>query len=170
MKINEMLLPEFDQEIANTRKTIERIPEEKLSWKPHPKSWSLGELVTHIVNLPNWMVETLTKDKMDIGSSGNESTPPRQTIASSKEALELFEKNVAHARDLLSQATNEQLMAPWSLVNNGKTVFTMPRLSVLRHFVMNHLIHHRAQLTVYLRLNNVPVPALYGPSADEGGI
>lgn len=167
MNLNELLLPEFEREMENTRKTIERIPEDKLSWKPHPKSWSLAELVTHICNLPTWAIQTLKEDRMDLAPPGVEPPAPRKPVNSQAEALKLFAQNTAAVRELLTTAGNESLMSPWTLLSGGHTVFTMPRLAVLRSFFLNHIIHHRAQLTVYLRLNDVAVPAIYGPSADE---
>jgi uncharacterized damage-inducible protein DinB len=166
MAITETLLPEFDQEIANTRKTLERIPDDKFSWKPHEKSMTLGNLAIHLANLPSWTVQTLERDSLDIAPPG---APPARTEPpkSRSEVLEKFDKYAAEARTALAAAKDEQLRKPWSLLSNGQTIFTLPRIAVLRSFVINHMIHHRAQLGVYLRLNNVPVPAIYGPSADE---
>ena len=169
MAMSAALLPEFDQEMANTRKTLERVPDDKFDWKPHAKSFAMGGLATHIATLPSWTVETIEKDALDIEPVGGE--PYRATPASSrKELLETFDKNVAAARAAIAGASDEHLFKPWSLLKGGAVVLTLPRVAVLRSFVMNHLIHHRAQLGVYLRLNDVPVPALYGPSADEGAM
>lgn len=169
MTLSKALLPEFDQEMANTRKTIERIPEDKLDWRPHPKSTTLGGLVTHLSNLPSWTVFTINQDLLDIAPVG--AAPFRlEPIRSRKEALDAFDKNVVAAQSALAAASDEVLLKPWSLLSGGKTVFTLPRIAVLRSFVMNHTIHHRAQLGVYLRLNAIPVPSIYGPSADEGGM
>jgi uncharacterized damage-inducible protein DinB len=162
MAISDALLPEFDHEMANTRKTLERVPEGKFDWKPHEKSGTMGWLATHVARLPSWAVITLQQDSIDIG------TPDATPGPAQGELLQVFDKNVAEARAAISGAKDEQFLEPWSLLNNGKTIFTMPKVAVLRSFVMNHLIHHRAQLGVYLRLNNIPVPSLYGPSADEG--
>lgn len=168
MKISETLLPEFDQEMANTRKTLERVPDDKLAWKPHPKSSTLGALATHIALMPGWTVATLQNDSFDYAPVG---APPFQPpkAESRKEMLDLFDKGFGEARAALQAANDEQLLATWSLLAGGKTVFAMPRIAVIRNLVMNHMIHHRAQLGVYLRLNDLPVPALYGPSADETG-
>ncbi len=163
MPISQALLPEFDHEMAGTRKTLERVPEDKYDWKPHEKSMALGRLAQHLSEIPGWVKFTLEQDSLDF--SGPYQPPPLGTRA---QMLEMFDKNVAEARALISAAKDEGLAQPWSLSSNGKTLFTMPRAGVLRGFIMNHMIHHRAQLGVYLRLNDVPVPALYGPSADEG--
>jgi uncharacterized damage-inducible protein DinB len=166
MAMSAALLPEFDQEMANTRKTLERVPDDKFGWKPHVKSTAMGGLATHVANLPTWTVETIEKDALDIEPPGGE--PYRLPPANSqKELLEAFDRNVAAARAAIAGASDEHLFKPWSLLKGGVVVLTLPRVAVLRSFVMNHLIHHRAQLGVYLRLNDVPVPGLYGPSADE---
>ena len=166
--IRDALLPEFDQEIANTRKTLERCPEDKFGWKPHPKSFSMGSLATHIANMTGWTVDVIEKDSFDVAPPG--APPYKEEPASTRqELLEKFDKNAAAARAALAKVTDEQMGASWSLLAGGHTIFSMPRMACLRSMVMNHCIHHRAQLTVYLRLNDVPVPALYGPSADEQG-
>jgi uncharacterized damage-inducible protein DinB len=166
MPLNQTMLGEYDQEMANTRKTLERIPEDKFDWAPHPKSMKMGALAQHLAEMPGWVVETLSKDALDIAPGGEYVQTPR--LSSRQALLALFDDNVGRARKSLSQADDDaQMMKPWSLQSNGQTLFTLPKAGVLRSFVMNHMIHHRAQLGVYLRLNNVPVPALYGPSADE---
>jgi uncharacterized damage-inducible protein DinB len=163
MKISDALLPEFDHEMANTRKTLERVPEEKFGWKPHPKSWEMVKLATHLATIVSWTVETMTKEALDIGGAS-----PNQPVASKKELLDTFDKHVPSARTLLAGASDEDFLKPWSLLMSGKMILTLPRVAVYRQFVMSHTIHHRAQLGVYLRLNDVPVPAIYGPSADGG--
>jgi uncharacterized damage-inducible protein DinB len=167
MKISDMFLPEFDQEMANTRKTLERIPEDKLDWKPHEKSMTLGRLAGHLAELAGWATATLKHDTFDFQPPG---APPHQPLIpkSRKEVLDAFDKGMKDARAAIAESTDQQLMGNWSLLSGGKTLMTMPRTVVLRSFIMNHVIHHRAQLGVYLRLNNVPVPSIYGPSADEG--
>jgi uncharacterized damage-inducible protein DinB len=167
MKISDMLLPEFDQEMANTRKTLERIPEEKLGWKPHEKSMTLGRLAGHLAELTGWTTATLKQDEFDFQPPG---APPFQPMIpkSRKELLDAFDKGAREARAAIAESSDQHLMANWSLLSGGKTLMTMPRTAVLRSFVMNHIIHHRAQLGVYLRLNDVAVPSIYGPSADEG--
>ena len=166
MALNQALLPELDHEMSGTRKTLERVPDDKLAWKPHAKSFSMGELATHLAETPGWTAVTLEQDSFDINPPGGQ-TYQRPKLGSRKEILEMFDKNLAAARAVLAKATDEQLMKPWSLLNGGKVTMTMPRIAVFRSFIMSHNIHHRAQLGVYLRLNNVAVPALYGPSADE---
>ncbi|HTR39847.1 MAG TPA: DinB family protein [Bryobacteraceae bacterium] len=169
MKISEMLLPEFDQEMANTRKTLERIPEDKFGWKPHPKSFAAGALGTHIAQMTGWAVDTMTKDSFDIAPPGQEHRP-NPPAATQKELLEMFDQGASKARAAIAAASDETFMGPWSLLAGGKVLMTMPRVAVIRTFVLNHVIHHRAQLGVYLRLNDVPVPSVYGPSADEGSM
>jgi uncharacterized damage-inducible protein DinB len=160
--IADTLLAEFDHEMTSTRKVLERVVDDKLEWKPHPKSFSLGALATHVSNLPTWGTETLTKNEFDL--TGN---PTTSALTSTASILAAFDRNVAATRAALAGKTDAELVAMWSLRRNGKTLFSMPRTAVWRSFVMSHLIHHRAQLTVYLRLLDVPVPSLYGPSADE---
>jgi uncharacterized damage-inducible protein DinB len=162
----EMMLPEFDQEMANTRKVLERIPDDKLDWRPHPKSNTIGWNANHVADLPNWLVETLTKPSLDVAPVGGERYPfPKLTRRS--EIVALFDRNVAAARKALAAITDEQSGAMWTLSQAGKPIFTMPRAAVVRGFVLNHLIHHRAHLCVYLRLNDIPVPGMYGPSGDQ---
>jgi uncharacterized damage-inducible protein DinB len=169
MKISEALLPEYDQEMAKTRTVLERCPEDKYTWKPHPKSFAMAELATHIANMPGWAQMTLTQESFDYAPPG---APPykEEPVKTRQELLERFDKNIAETRAAIAGASDEQFMAPWSLLAGGQTLFTMPRAAVLRSMIMNHIIHHRAQMTVYLRLNDVPVPSIYGPSADEQGM
>jgi uncharacterized damage-inducible protein DinB len=166
MQIRDALLPEFDQEMANTRKMLERVPDGKWGWKPHPKSFSMGDLAAHIMNLPGWMVDTIEKDSFDFAPvDGPKYVMP--TAKSNKELLEKFDQFVAAARKALAGADNDHLMKPWSLKAGGNALFTMPRVVCIRGFVMNHAVHHRGQLSVYLRLNDIAVPGMYGPSADD---
>lgn len=166
MAIKEAFLPEFDMEMKKTRKSLERVPEDKFGWKPHEKSMPLGRLASHLADIPNYGTATVTLDFLDMAPPGGE---PRRTQqhATRQALLDAFDKNVAEARSHIEAATDEDLSKPWSLLAGGKTIFTLPRTAVLRTFMMSHAIHHRAQLGVYLRLNEVPVPAVYGPSADE---
>ncbi len=166
MPIIDLLLPEFDQEMANTRKMLERVPDDKLGWKPHPKSSDLAALASHVATMVSWAADTLTKDSFDFAPIGQPPfSPPK--ASSTAEMLAWFDKAVPEARAALAGATDEQFMQPWSLLAGGQTIFTMPRIVCIRSFVMNHTIHHRAQLSVYLRLLDVPVPGMYGQSADE---
>ncbi len=165
--IAQSLLPEFDQEMGNTRKTLERVPEGKFDWKPHQRSGSMGWLAGHLANLPSWPTMIIQQDSLDLAPKGAPPTPPAAP-KNVKELLDTFDRNVSEARKVIAGATDAQLMKPWSLLKTGQTIMTLPKVAVLRAFVMNHIIHHRAQLGVYLRLNDVPVPSIYGPSADEG--
>ena len=162
MPIAQMLLPEFDQEMANTRKMLERVPDGKFDYKPHEKSMTLGRLAGHIAELPTYATVTLSMDSFDVPDNYQPLVP-----TSRKQVLESFDKNAAEARAAIASATDEQLGKIWSLRARGKEMFSMPRSAVLRAMVMSHLIHHRAQLGVYLRLNNVEIPGMYGPSADD---
>lgn len=168
MSLGRRLLPEFDREMASTRESLERVPEDRLDWKPHPRSTSLGGLATHLANLPSWTVETIGSDEFDMAPDGGEPdrVPEARSVA---EAVETFDRNVEEARAALEGASDERLRGPWTLRHGRETIFTMPRLAVIRSMVLNHIIHHRAQLGVYLRLNEVPVPQIYGPTADDGG-
>ena len=168
MKTSDMFLPEFDHELMTARKTLERIPEDKLGWKPHEKSMTLGRLAGHVAELAGWAVPTLTQDSLDFAPPGQPPYPP--TIATSrKQVLDIFDKNREESRKAISGTSNEEFMKNWTLLRGGKVIMTMPKIAVLRSFCINHVIHHRAQLGVYLRLNDIAVPSVYGPSADEGG-
>ena len=162
MALVDALLPEFDREIATTRKLLERLPDGRFDWKPHAKSTSLGDLATHLANLASWGQHTVTQSELDLGGSGR-----MARIESKADVLAAFDRNAAATRAALQGRSDAEMMAPWSLKNGGHTIFTMPKAAVWRSFVMNHLIHHRGQLSVYLRLNDVPLPSIYGPSADE---
>jgi len=163
MPLVDALLPEFDHEMTTTRKALERVPEERFDWKPHAKSFSLGALSTHLANLPTWGTETLTKSEMDLPAV----QPSPGALPSKAELISAFDRNVAAARAAMTGKTDAELLAIWSLKRGGKTLFSMPKTAVMRSFVLSHMIHHRAQLGVYLRLLDVPVPATYGPTADE---
>ncbi len=165
--MNQALLGEFDHEMANTRITLERVPEDKFGWKPHEKSMTMSRLASHLAEIPSWTVNAMESESLDLAPPG---APPYQspTPKSRKEILDLFDKNVAAARAALGGVSDEKLLKPWSLLKTGRPILTLPRIAVFRSFIMSHTIHHRAQLGVYLRLNNIPVPAIYGPSADEG--
>ncbi|MBZ5629987.1 MAG: DinB family protein [Acidobacteriia bacterium] len=167
MAIAQSLLPEFEMEMANTRRTLERVPDERFEFKPHPKSGSMGWLAGHLANLPLWAAMTLQQDSLDIAPAGGQPFKLPET-KNTKQVLEVFDRHVAEARKGIAAASDEQLMRPWSLLKTGQTIMTMPKIAVLRSFVLNHIIHHRAQMGVYLRLNDIPVPSIYGPSADEG--
>lgn len=162
MTMADALLPEFDHEMATTRKVLERVPDDKFAWQPHHKSMTMGRLAAHVADIPSWVAETITKDVIDLGAGYTPVEP--QTRA---EVLAWFDKVVAAARPFIASASDAALMTPWTLKHKGEVVLTMPKAAVLRSFVFSHLIHHRGQMCVYLRLNEVPVPSIYGPSADE---
>jgi uncharacterized damage-inducible protein DinB len=164
MTIADLLLPEFDQEMATTRRVLERVPEDKFSWKPHDKSSSMGALASHVANLIKWTVDTMEKTEFDLARVTPEAM--NQSAKNRKELLEWFDANVPTARAVLAKS-DADYSVPWTLKNGEMVFFTMPRYNCVRSFVLNHIVHHRAQLSVYLRLNNVPVPGAYGPSADE---
>ncbi len=169
MKISDALLPEFDNEAVSTRKTLERIPTEKFDWTPHAKSMPMGKLATHLATLGSWLPITLESDSLDLNPpGGSQFTPPKP--ANTEELLKMFDENQTKARAALEAASDEEMMKPWSLLSAGNVLFTMPKIAVIRGFVFNHTVHHRAQLGVYLRLNNIAVPSVYGPSADEGNM
>jgi uncharacterized damage-inducible protein DinB len=166
MSYSASILPEFDNEMASTRKVLERVPEDKLDWQPHSKSHTIGWNANHLSDIPAWLVMTLKTPSLDINPPGG--TPYQSPKATTRrEILETFDKNVAEARAALAAAKDEEVMQPWSLLSGGETIFTMPRAVMIRSFVLNHIIHHRAILCVYYRLNDIPVPGMYGPSGDE---
>lgn len=157
-----MFIPEFEHEAALTRKTLERVPLERGDWKPHEKSFTLRQLASHLATIPSWTAVTLKQDELDMDP--DDQAPQFDT----REAmLDAFDHSVEEARRVLADTSGEQLMGTWTLKSGGHTVLSMPRIAVLRGFVLNHAVHHRAQLGVYLRLLDVPVPSIYGPSADE---
>ena len=166
MAIAEALLPEFDQEVAGVRRTLERVPADKFEWRPHEKSGTMIWLAGHLANLPQWAKLTMEADELDM-APGGEQMPPPPTPASVEELVATFDRHAAEARAAIAAASDADFMKPWSLLSNGTVLMTLPKAAVIRSFVMNHLIHHRAQLGVYLRMNDVPVPSIYGPSADE---
>lgn len=166
MDMHQAFLQELEMEMLNTRKTLERVPE-KMDWTPHPKSMTMGRLAQHLAEIPDWVAKTIELDELDLAPVGAPSNNP-QPAKTPKEALDLFDRNLAAARTSLSGTSDAHLMKPWSLLMGGKTLMTLPRTVVLRNFVLNHNVHHRAQMGVYLRLNDIPVPSVYGPSADEG--
>jgi uncharacterized damage-inducible protein DinB len=159
--IADSLMPEFDREMSTTRRLLERVPDDKFAWKPHAKSMSFGDLATHLANLPGWGATAITQSEFNL--AGGTMAP----ATSRTDVLARFDKNVADTRAALTGRSDSELMAVWTLRHGDQKLFSMPKAAVWRAFMMNHLIHHRGQLSVYLRLNDVPVPAMYGPSADE---
>ncbi len=163
MTMSQALLPEFDQEMKLTRKALERVPDDKFDWKPHSKSMSLGRLAGHLAELPAFGSAVIATDGINFDKGEYKPAVVNKTA----EVLELFDKNVAAAREAIGGATDDQFRQPWHLIYQGKKIFEAPRVAALRGMALNHIIHHRGQLTVYLRLNDVAVPSIYGPSADE---
>jgi len=166
MSIGQSMLGEFDSEMQNTRKALERVPEEKWNWKPHEKSGTLGWLAAHVGTVPEWITMTINTRELDYAPVNWPSYEPPK-ITNRKELLAAFDKGAAEARAALAGVSDKEIMLDWKLLAGGKEIFTMPRLACVRGMCLNHLYHHRGQLTVYLRLLGVPVPGLYGPSADE---
>lgn len=164
MKIADILLQDFDLEMLGTRTTLERIPEDKADYKPHEKSMPMGRLAVHVARLPQFLITILETPSLDLASA---KWPPL-VFESRARLLAEFDRLAAEARKALASATDEQLEAIWKLVWGEKLLAEAPRSLLYRTLFLNHLVHHRAQLGVYLRLNGLPVPSLYGPSADEG--
>lgn len=162
----DVLLPEFDQEMASTRKFLERLPDDRLDWSPHEKSMSLGQLANHIAEIPDWLTQTLATDSLDLAPPEGEPWKPA-AYGSSQEILDFFDRLVAESRKALEDSDPQAWGQPWSLLQGGNAIFTMPRAAVVRSMIFNHLYHHRGQLSVYLRMLDVPVPQAYGPTADE---
>jgi uncharacterized damage-inducible protein DinB len=166
MKMSDALLPEFDHEISTTRKLLERVPDEKWGWTPHEKSMTLGRLACHVAETTQFGAAVANTDSMDFAKGDYK----RIDASGRKQLLEAFDKMAAEARTAIAGAKDEEMGKSWSLLFDGKPVMTMPKAGVLRTAMMNHLIHHRGQLSVYLRLTGTPVPSIYGPSADEGNM
>ena len=165
MTFGQMMLPEFDHEMASTRKTLERLPAGKFDFTPHPKSGTMAWTAAHIIQMLHWGVMTCTTSSVDLADPANQERPVQPKTAA--DAVAAFDKGVAALRPALEAVTDAQMSETWELKQGDKVFLSMPRAGVLRTVVFNHIIHHRAQLALYLRLNDVPVPALYGPSADE---
>ena len=169
MALRDAILQEFDHEMGTTRKVLERVPEGKSDWKPHDRSMTMGRLAGHVAELPSLAVRTFQGDSFDFRAPG---APPMQptVMTSRSQLLDVFDKNAAAARAAIAKASDEELQKVWTLSSGGKTIFSLPRIAALRSFFMNHVIHHRGQLSVYLRMNDALVPSIYGPSADEGSL
>lgn len=166
MTIGQSLLPEFDEEMKNTRKVLERVPDEKWNWKPHEKSGTVGWLAGHVATMVGWLPMTINTEELDYAPVGGPAFELPK-ITNRKELLAEFDKNVAESRAALAKVSDAEIMKNWKLLAGGQEIFTMPRAACIRGMVLNHHVHHRAQLTVYFRLLGVAVPGLYGPSADE---
>ena len=162
MAIKDALLGEYDHEMQTTRALVAVVPDTDADWKPHPKSMSLKALATHVVNIINWGAAVLATEEIDVAGKF-----PFEPAKFEDGLLKQFDAIVAKTRAAIDAASDEQLRVRWTLKNGGKPMFTLPRIGALRSFVMNHHIHHRGQLSVYLRLRDVPLPGIYGPSADS---
>jgi len=158
------LLPEFDREMGQTRKVLDRVPDGQFDWRPHPTSMTLGRLAEHLAEMPLWATTTMAQGGVDLMT-------PRpaeyQSPTNRAEVLAMFDANLTAARANAAGKTDGEFDAPWTLKAGGKQVFTMPKASVMRSFVLNHMVHHRGQMTVYLRMLGVKIPSIYGPSGDE---
>lgn len=161
MKLAEQIVAELENEAQTTKRLLERIPDEKLSWKPHVKSFSLGQLALHIAAVPGGIAAAVMNDTMEAPNFAQEEGRSRD------EVLKTFAKSITAAKDTLNKMDDSKLNSSWSLTKNGRTIMSMPRVAVVRSIMMNHVYHHRGQLSVYLRLLDVPIPSIYGPSADE---
>jgi len=169
MSLAANLLPEIDNEMQLTRRMLERVPDDKFGWQPHPKSMKLGRLASHLAELPTWGTMTMETDELDVMPVGKPAYTGK-VMANRAEILAAFDANVGAARRAIAAASDALFGRPWTLKNAGKTVFTMPKVAVVRSMVLNHMIHHRAQLGLFLRLNGVEIPGTYGPSADDSGM
>lgn len=162
MSIGESLLPEFDQEMATTRRLLERVPGDKATWKPHPRSFPLGHLAQLVAWMPGWVGQALKETELNLAGA------PGYTFEKTETLLALFDHNVKESHEALKAAKDADFGVTWSLKHGGRVLFSAPRAVIVRNTI-SHLIHHRGQLTVYLRLNDVPIPSIYGPTADEKG-
>lgn len=169
MTLAKTLLPEYDHEIAGCRKELERVPDGLFDYKPHPRSSTLGQLANHLATIPGWLTSTLRQTEMDFNDPKVKASMPAP-VGTRDALLALFDQGAAKGREVLAATPDAEFAVTWTARSNGKVILAMPRTVVYRGFIMNHMIHHRAQLGVYLRMLDVPVPAIYGPSADELGM
>jgi uncharacterized damage-inducible protein DinB len=169
MKITDFFLAELEREAAGTRRVLERVPEGRNDWKPHAKSMALGYLAALVATMPSWIDFMINQDQLDIQAPDSAKFKPRE-MSTSRELVQALDESVAKARAALTSTRDEHLMTLWRFVVGGHVASEQPRHIMIQDAVFNHLAHHRGQLTVYLRLNDAPVPAIYGPSADEGGM
>jgi uncharacterized damage-inducible protein DinB len=167
--ISASLLPEYDNEMATTRRHLERVPDEKLSWRPHEKSMTMGGLASHLAESVSWGPMMLNSDSMDVDAPEMQDyTPPN--YESRAKILEEFDTNVTNTREVLASKNDAEWMTTWTMKKGDEVLMSMPKVAVVRGFLMNHNVHHRGQLSVYLRMCDVPVPQTYGPTADESGM
>ena len=164
MPLIDALLPEFDREMGATRRALERVPDGQFDWRPHPASVTLGRLAEHLTEMPMWATTTMAQSELEATTQRSPDYRPPATRAA---VLAQFDSSLKAARGNLINKTDAEFAAPWTLRNGGKEVFTAPKATVMRNFVLNHMIHHRGQLMVYFRMLGVPVPSIYGPSGDE---
>ena len=157
-------IAEIEQEAKVTREMLSRVPSDKFDWKPHEKSMSFGKLASHVAEMFGWTPATITQSELDFSKFDYKPFEPETT----DQLVEFLDKNVAEAIDILRNATDDIFLEMWSMRNGETVYFTLPKVVVMRSVVLNHIVHHRGQLSVYLRLNDIPVPSIYGPSADEG--
>ncbi|HUR95220.1 MAG TPA: DinB family protein [Gemmatimonadales bacterium] len=165
MSIAQTILPEFEHEMGTTRRVLAVVPNTEPEWRPHPKSTTIGNLAAHIATIPLWGRMTMDRAELDLGVPEN-AAAARVTFTSIPDLMDRFDRNVREARDAIASTSDSAMRETWTLKNGGTTVLSMPRVAVLRGFVLSHMIHHRGQLSVYLRLRDVPLPSIYGPTAD----
>lgn len=166
MSLKDALIGELQYEAIATRKCLERIPENTFDWKPHEKSMSMSALASHIAEMVGWVKDTVETPELDFAAMDHKPFAPKTTA----ELVEFLDKNLAASLEALKNTSDEAMMQNWKMRNGEQVYFDMPRVQVLRGFILKHLVHHRGQLSVYLRLQNIPVPEIYGPSADEGAM
>jgi len=166
MSLSDAFVAELQQEAATMRKCLERIPETTFDWKPHEKSMTMSRLATHVAEMVGWIKDTVETPELDFSTMDYKPFAPETTA----ELVEFLDKNIAVSTEALKNTSDETMMQNWKMRNGEEIYFDMPRIQVLRGFIFNHIVHHRGQLSVYLRLNDISVPALYGPSADEGSM
>jgi uncharacterized damage-inducible protein DinB len=165
MPIAQVLLPEFDHEMAGTRRMLERVPAADAAWRPHPRSTALGDLAAHIARIPKWGRYIFEQPELDLGAPANAAVAAAR-FTTTADLLEQFDRNIAETRAALAATADEAMREVWTLRAGARTIFSLPRAGAFRGFILSHLIHHRGQLSVYLRLRDVPLPSLYGPTAD----
>jgi uncharacterized damage-inducible protein DinB len=161
--LSQSIIPELKQEGAQTKKILEKVPFDQWQWKPHQKSMALGRLASHVAELPKWITMCINTDELDFSKRGYKAN----VFESREQLLQHLDQNVQEALATLEKTTDAQLLENWTLRNGEHVIFTMPKIAVIRSMAMNHMIHHRGQLSVFLRLMDIPVPGMYGPSADE---
>jgi uncharacterized damage-inducible protein DinB len=166
MAIAAQMIPAFDHIVETTKPHLESIPDDRLDWRPHEKSWTIGELGSHIANVPMWTVATLGQDAFDVAPDDGEEPPRQPTYDSSAEMVAALERNAAAAREAIQATSDETFMTDWTLLAGGEARLSLPKVAVLRSFIMDHMIHHRGQLTVYLRMLDIPLRQTFGPTAD----